>query len=246
MGVEYRRYLIPRPNTFRPASDATLSLVAALRRGGWILGEDSPGLAQMPFEQSSQYAPAKGRGYFACTTGRADSFEAPLPELAQTFADRDLMIVWPVESLGASGLRHPLDGDFPPDAYYELQLHFARDFIYHTSELIDPFEPAPTCVRGHPLEIDPESDEDPFYASRLAARCPACGAAFDPSRLVATGRNGWTHAAVKLQGGAAYRFALVVDCGKSFDEGRLHFHADLKSLVEKTLGQSTYEVEDFY
>ncbi len=39
---------------------------------------------------------------------------------------------------------------------------------------------------------------------------------------------------------------MVVDCGKFFGERRLSFHPDLKSLVERTLGLLTYELEDFY
>ncbi len=252
MGVEYRCYLIPRPNTFRPRPDAALELVTRLRDDGWLLGPDDPALAQIPFEQSLLYKPAQGHGHYALTVGREDSFTAPLPELFDSYADRDLMVVWPVESLGTSGLRYPLEPlpfDDPTDAancYYEVQLHFGRDFIYHTSEIIDPFEPPPTCPNGHTVECEPESDEDPFYSARLAARCPQCGAAFDPTQLSAAGRNGWTGDAMHKQGGATYRFAVVIDCGKLFGRRQHRFHPRLKSLVERTLDIETYEVEDFY
>lgn len=251
MGVEYRCYLIPRPNTFRPRPDAALALVAALRDDGWLLGSEHPALAKLPFRQSRLYAPAHGQGYFALTVGNRDSFTSPLPELFDDYADRDLRVVWPVESLGTSGLRYPLEPlpfDDPVDAadcYYEVQFHFGRNFIYHISQVIDPFEPSPTCPRGHSLMCEPESDEDPFYSFRLAARCPQCGAAFDPTQLVATGRDGLTGAPLRVQGGATYRFALVVDCGK-FYGGRHHFHPELKSLVQRTLDIQLYEVADFY
>jgi hypothetical protein len=252
VGVEYRCYLIPRPNTFRPRPDAALSLVTALRDDGWLPGPEHPALAKLPFQQSRLYTPARERGYFARTVGSRDSFTAPLHELFDDFADRDLMVVWPVESLGTSGLCYPLEPlpfDDPVDAadcYYEAQFHFGRDFIYHMSEVIAPFDPSPTCPRGHPLECEPESDEDPFYSARLAMRCPQCGAAFDPTRLVANGQNGWTGAAMPVQGGAAYRFAVVIDCGKFFGQRQHRFHPRLKSLVERTLEIETYEVEDFY
>jgi hypothetical protein len=156
-----------------------------------------------------------------------------------------------VESLGASGLRYPLEPlpfDDPTDAsdcYYEVQFHFGRDFIYHRSEVIDPFDPSPTCPCGHTLECEPESEEDPFCSARLAARCLRCGAAFDPTQLVATGRDGWTGTAMRIQGGASYRFAVVIDCGKFFGQRQHRFHPRLKSLVERTLDIETYEVADF-
>jgi hypothetical protein len=249
MGVEYRCYLIPRPNTFRPSPDAALALVAALSDDGWVLGPHHPALAQLPFAQSVLYKPAKEHGYFARTVGSRESFAAPLPDLLDNFADRDLMVVWPVESLLASGLHYPLEPlpfDDPADAadcYYQVQFHFGHDFIYHMSEVIDPFEPPPTCLCGHALEYQPESP-DPFYTTRLAARCPRCGSAFGPTQLVATGRDGWTGAPQRIQGGAAYRFALVIDCGKFF--GRRHrIHRRLKNLVEQVLGIQTYEVPDY-
>jgi hypothetical protein len=252
VGVEYRCYLIPRPNPFRPRPDAALALVAALRDDGWLLGPEHPALAKLTFTQSRLYTPAHGQGYFALSVGSRDSVSAPLPELFSKYADRDLMAVWPVESLGISGLRYPLEPlpfDDPADAadcYYEVQFHFGRDFIYHMSEVIDPFDPSPTCPRGHNLEREPESEEDPFYSARLSARCPQCGAAFDPSQLVATGRDGWTGTTTHIQGGAAYRFAVVIDCGKFFGQRQHCFHPRLKFLVERTLGIETYEVADFY
>lgn len=252
MGVEYRCYLIPRPNTFRPRPDAAMALVTAFRDDGWILGPEHPALTRLPFAQSGLYNPARGQGYFSLTVGRKDSFTAPLTELFENYAERDLMAVWPVESLGASGLHYPLEPlpfDDPmesADCYYEVQFHFGRDFIYHISEIVNPFDPSPICPCGQSLEYEPESDEDPFYSTRLAQRCPRCGAAFDPTHLVATGRDGWTGDGMRVQGGATYRFALVIDCGKCFGRRRHRFHPQLKLLVERILGIETYEVQEFY
>jgi len=251
VGIEYHCYLIPRPNTFRPRPDAALALVAALRDDGWLLGPEHPALAQLPFAHSRLYAPAQGYGYFARAVGSRDSFIAPLPELFESYACRDVMVVWPVESLGTSGLRYPLEPlpfDDPKDVadcYYEVQFHFGRDFICRMSEVIDPFDPAPACPCGHALVCEPESDIDPFYSTRLAARCPQCRAAFDPTQLAATVRDGWTGAARRVQGGATYRFAVVIDCGKCFGRRQLRFHPRLKAFVERTLDIETYEVADF-
>ena len=52
------------------------------------------------------------------------------------FGEGDYRIVWTIDSSNESGMTYPLS-PFPDwgDAYYELQLHVATDFVYHTSEL---------------------------------------------------------------------------------------------------------------
>jgi hypothetical protein len=52
-------------------------------------------------------------------------------------------------------------------------------------------------------------------------------------------------AALRIHGGATYRFALVVDCGKFFGRRQHRFHHGLKALVERTLDIETYDVPDF-
>lgn len=148
MGVEYRCYLIPRPNTFRPRPDTAGALVTALRNDRWLLGPEHPALAKLPFRTSRLYTAARGHGYFGLTVGSLDSFTSPLPELFNNYDDRDLKVVWPVESLGTSGLRYPLEplSCDAADCYYEVQFHFGRDFFYNMSEVIDPFDPSSSSV----------------------------------------------------------------------------------------------------
>ncbi len=171
MGVEYRRYLIPRPNTVRPNAQAISALVTALQDAGWLLSPNTASFEEVSFSQSELYHAAREWGYFARTVGQRSSFAAPIPDLMTEFANRDLMLVWPVESLARTGLRYPLEPmpfDAPGDAedcYYEIQLHFGRDFIYHLSGDIDPFEPEPGCSRGHSLECEADAEEDPFLRS---------------------------------------------------------------------------------
>jgi hypothetical protein len=252
VGVEFRRYLIPRPNSFRPCPDAALRLVGALRDEGWLLGAEDPALARLPFAQSRLYETAEEAGYFALAVGSLAAFTAPLPELFDQYADQDLMVVWPVESLGKSGLRYPLEPlaflglREADDCYYELQFRFGRDFIYDAWESIDPFDPPPSCPLGHPLEYEPSSSHDPFFSSRIAANCPSCGAPFDTTQRIAQGRDQFTGAPMQVPGGATYRFAIVVDCGKCFGRREHSFHPRLKALVEATLGTETYEISEIY
>ena len=138
------------------------------------------------------------------------------------------------------------------DAYYELQLHVANDFVYHTSKLIKPFNRL-TCKCGQFLEPDDEFDlwpdgPPPFWDLRIPRSCPSCGSPFRPQELVAHVRDGRKGKAVDRPGGATYLFAVVIDCGEGFDRQSWPIRAsdEFLSLVTKTLGQPFYQVSDIY
>lgn len=251
MGVEYKRYLIPRPNTFRPAPDVAWALISALRNDGWLLAPDSPSLANLQFASKKGYELAKQTGHYIHSGPFSYSANDDLENLLKSSANQDLNVVWPIESLTKSGLKYPLipqpfkTPQEADDCYYELEMHFGKDFIYQYSEVIHPFDPAPTCKCGNQLEYFPEDDDDPFYCSRLSRMCAKCGNPFDPTELEAEGRDGWTGKPFSIKGGAAYRFALVVDCGKFFGKDHV-IDPQLKRLVEEVLHVHTYEVPDFY
>ena len=249
MGVEYRRYLLPRPNFFRPTPEALANLVDALRQERWILAPSAPERATLPFATMTYYAHARNTGFYV---RQDETYESgPAENLGAFLAARkntDLLLAWPVESLAASGLRYPLES--PPsdgeDVYFEIQLHLSRDYAYHCSEVVDPFDEPPVCACGTNLEYQPDYEQDPFGAARISAECPECGAPFNPTKLPCTVRDPWTGDEQTLPGGLTYRFAVVIDCGKCFGEAGMSFAADLKHLVESTLGVATYEVEDVY
>lgn len=253
MGVEYRRYLIPRPNTFRPTPKALEELVEVLRRERWLLSPSAPERASLPFQTMRYYTQARNAGFFV---KRGESYEpGPAENLRAYLAahhDEDLLLSWPVESLAAAGLRYPLtplpcaDDAGEADCYYELQLHLSKDYVYHYSEVVDPFEEhPPVCACGKSLE-HPEYKQNPFGDARLSANCPACGEPFDPTGLPCTARDIWTGEEHTIPGGVTYQFAVVIDCGKCFGETSMAFQAELKQQVESILGISTYEVEDAY
>lgn len=256
MGVEYRRLLIPKPSTLRPSAELVVSLVEELRRNRWLVAFADGHLSNLTSSAGRFYDLAMSSGYYIRTFGKKTVAGPESPEELRNFLDvaidQDLMLTWPVESLGTSGLNYPLiplPFDSPQDAadcYYELQIHLGRDFIYHVSEDIDPFDDPLVCVCGESLEYDPPSGSDPFFASRIARSCPRCGRAFDPSDLPCSGKDGWTGEALQIPGGATYRFALAVDCGKFFGRRPLTFNPALKRLVETTIASPTYEVGDFY
>lgn len=248
MGVEYRRYLLPKQRSFRPTPEMLTNLVHALRRERWLLSPEAPELASLPFDTTTLYAHAKHAGFYI----RQGEQEQPGP--AENLGDyltarqgQDLLLSWPVESLAAWGLRYPLES-LPcddEDAYYEFQLHVSQDYVYKCSEYIDPFDEPLFCGCGADLTYDLPFNQDPFgVGTRIAAKCPKCGTPFDPTDLPATARDLWTVDEYTLRGGLTYRFAVVIDCGKCFDETGRAFAVHLKQLVESTLGIATQEVED--
>lgn len=158
---------------------------------------------------------------------------------------KDLQIVWPVTSMHGTGLRYPLTPQ-PDNPYYEFEIRLCENYVYPTSELIDPFREAPECECGESLEFDEDINKDIFSSARIRFACPSCGKEFDPSLLLASVRNGWTGDSIgPIPGGACHRFAIVVDCGKCLPErecGAISFNSDLVDLCRRALGCEFHQV----
>jgi hypothetical protein len=257
MGVEYVHYLIPEDNTYKPDPDDLCRLVDALVDRGFV---GRAGTGTLKRETINTFGdppdPAVETGcYVHLGEGEYSPFLCPCSarEIA-AFGERDYRIVWTVDSINASGLTYPLS-PFPDwgDAYYEIQLHVARDFVYHTSESIDPFDRV-ICQCGRSLEPENEfslwPDDGPpaFIDPRIPRNCPSCGSPFRPQELVAQIRDGRTGKAVDRRGGATYLFAVVIDCGKGFARQSWPILAsdEFLELVTTTLGQPFYQIGDFY
>jgi hypothetical protein len=145
-------------------------------------------------------------------------------------------------------LRYPLDTDSPADdpeeTYYDLQLWLPRDYVYKTSEQIAPFADT-RCACGAELQYDPEVEGRVlFHTSRMHAVCTQCGKPFDAATRATTVRNAWTNEPSSVPGGATFRFALVVDCGKCWpdDAGGFHVHPELRRLCEAHFRRPFYEI----
>jgi hypothetical protein len=255
MGVEYEHYLIPEDNTYKPRPEDLSRLVNALLDGGYVFrtGTDTP--KREVINTFGDDDPAVLTGCYV-HLGKGEYYPFMCPCSARDIAawgERDCRIVWTVDSINKSGLNYPLT-PFPEwgDAYYELQLHVARDFVYHTSELIEPFDRV-NCACGRSLEpsdvFTPWPDDRPvFIDPRIPRACPSCGSPFRPQELVAQVRDGRTGKAVDRPGGATYLFAVVIDCGKGFARQSWPILASEKflALLERNLGQSFYQVGDVY
>jgi hypothetical protein len=143
MGAEYKHYLIPSDNTYKPHPEELSGLVNALVDGGYVLrtGTDTFNRAVINTFGDPPNPAVETGCYVHLGAGEYSPFVCPCSarDIA-AFGEGDYRIVWTVDSSNESGLTYPLT-PFPNwgDAYYELQLHVATDFVYHTSELIEPF-----------------------------------------------------------------------------------------------------------
>ena len=251
MGVEYRHFLIPAENDYRPTPGEAARLVAALVEARFA----SRGVVDPAADTRADEA-LEGPG---CVLSRADGDRRAWPspfeaeDLAQ-LGETDLRLTWDVERLGGSGLIYPMaelpdeDGAGPEEAYYALEIHLADDFVYETSETIDPFWDVACC--GEALDdgqAEGQAGLPPLFGPSIRRTCPRCGRAFRPQDHVAIVRDGRTGKTAERPGGATYRFAVSVDCGKCFPRSgaAVAMNRDLVAIVERTLGRSFYEVGTF-
>lgn len=260
MGVESRHFLIPRPNRFRPSAGDLCAFIELLAKEHWIHDPQDP-LRAHPLQQEcmTYHSYARGSGVFCRTPApKNDGYSAvtfPVSEkwLAKMM-ERELLLVWPVTGMKGTGLRYPLqprpEVPYPDDPYYDLQIRLCQDYVYHTSELIDPFPAPPRCDCGTELSFHVKRGRDIYYSGRIHFHCPDCGNEFEPSRLAARVRNGWTGSEIGfIPGGACHRFAVSINCGKCLPErekGNIAFDPELVELFERQLGCQFYQLNDLY
>jgi hypothetical protein len=137
------------------------------------------------------------------------------------------------------------------ETYYAIKIHSSLAYLYHMSEIIDPFETT-ACQCGVELEYHLVDGEDIFYTTRLRTVCPGCQRLFDPSNLEAPYRSGFTGKYdAPIKGGVTYLFAVIVDCGKCIPadwdrDQEISIRPELKELCERHFSTPFYDVGDFY
>jgi len=264
MGVEYERWLVARGNVFSPGADATLKLIAKLRAEGWLVDPTSPDLQQLEFrgprEQRGQttgaYAIRRientfgvGRdALFAKISASTESLPATVDASWLNDAKReDLNLVWSVAT-PEPRLKYPLTRRPDEPTSYRFELHRAADFVYPISETIDPLPSECRCGNDLSFDWDPSEFENPFGAtSGIWTSCGECSRTFDPSKESASVTNPFDGSEEDVAGGCAYRFAIKIDCGKSFvRDAKLAFAPELVGLVEEEFGRAFYEVGSVY
>ena len=107
-----------------------------------------------------------------------------------------------------------------------------------------------TAPCGDDLEYDWDEDEllNQFGAvTGIYAECDACSRTFDTSKGSAEVTNRFAETTSEVAGGAAYRFALKVDCGKHVKaDPKLSFVPELKKILETEFGRDFYEIGSTY
>ncbi|HEU4390449.1 MAG TPA: hypothetical protein VFV34_21775 [Blastocatellia bacterium] len=239
MGVEYQHYLIPRPNSFAPSAVQIGGLIHQLIADNWLWVPETAISGEV-----TQRVPRE--------RGGPERRPIPLPItinwlIEQLTRDQFLLLEWNARNIVNLGIKYPFL-TIPvaaEEVYYSLALHWSGDYIYHTSEIIEPFDET-RCRCGTDLGFDAQNDV--FYESRLRSACPSCGRPFDPSDLTAVSRHPWTGEPLPpVAGGATYRFAVVLDCGKCIPEcdGNITLDPAFKESCEMAVSCPLYEVGDF-
>jgi hypothetical protein len=256
--VEYERWLIAKGSIFSPSSAAVAKLVERLRKERWIASPGSPELARLRFQGKREQLAAVTGGYAARTVENrfgddaaaklAASTEAQPARLTTEWLDdadrEELRLVWPVEVDEPLPLQYPLTSQPAGIVRYALEVHRAHDYVYPGRENIGPLPSV--CACGEELGFEWDEDElvPAFGASTgIFAECEACSRTFDPSRGSATVESPFDRTREEVRGGAAYRFALKIDCGKCFvPDARLRFAPELVALIEDEFGRAFFEV----
>jgi len=262
MSVEYERWLLPRGSVFLPSGVAVAKLVERLRKEKWIPDPASPDFARLRFKGTAAKLAAKTGGYavksVANTFGDdlvaklAASTEAQPAAITGAWLDDpvrgELRLVWPIDGDDPLPVRYPLSRKPESALKYAIEVHRAPEYVYPFSDTIDSIPTLCACGEDLAFEWDEDDVVPPFGASTgIFAECDKCSRTFDPAKQTATVTNPFDGTEEDVRGGAAYRFALKVDCGACFvEDPRLAFAPELVALVEEEFGRSFFEVGSTY
>jgi len=264
MGVEYERWLIAKGNVFSPSAESIVKLVAKLRAEGWLARPGSPELGNLQFRgrreqlghETGAFAIKRVENTFGDTrdslfakiAASTESVPAAIdPDWLEDPSREDLNLVWLI-SAESTTLKYPLTRRPDGPVHYRFEIHRAADFVYPISETIDPLPTECRCGNDLAFEWDTAEYVNPFGAtSGIVTACADCSCTFDPAKGTATVKNPFDDSEDDVPGGAAYRFAIKIDCGKSFVGGAdLAFAPGLVELVSAEFGRSFYEIGSVY
>jgi hypothetical protein len=258
MPVSYERWLIARGNAFSPAAASVVKLVERLRKEKWLVEPTPSELAKLRFEGKRESL-AKATGGYAVKTvenrfgkdlaAKIAATTEPLPatltsDWLEDSTREELRLVWPVAGESPLPLQYPLSITPPGALRYSLEVHRNDEYVYPTADAIGPVPTTCRCGEDQAFEWDDEELVPTFGASTgIFAECEECSRTFEPSKGSAVITNPFDGSEAELPGGAAYRFALKVDCGTCFvEDPKLAFNPLLVALVENEFGRQFYEV----
>lgn len=262
MGVEYARWLVAKGSYFLPEPLSIVKFVEALRAERWVVDPGSPDLGKLRFE-GLRAERAKATGGYAVKTvdntfgqdvrAKLAASTEPTPvALTKEWLDdgdrEELRLVWPVTGEGPLPLRYPLSLEPKGIVSYSLEVHRAPEYVYPVGDTLDAIPTLCACGEDLAFEWDDEELVPAFAdATGIFAECEECSRTFDPTKGTARLANPFDETSEEVRGGAAYRFALKIDCGKSFvADPKLAFAPELVELVEKQFGRSFHEFGAVY
>jgi hypothetical protein len=247
MGVESKFYILPETSHYRPEPSQVRQLIHALRSSGFLCDPKSPTFTESTHREHPAHSDFEGfhwklRSGSEKSSGSLDSLKSVLAEHPES----DAMVEWPNSNLKLSGLNYPLTVvPGPEGVYYDIEIHLTEQTVYHTSEIIDPFDEI-ICSCGSEIEPFEPSESSPLYDPRLPNLCPSCRTVMNYAPLSMKVRDGWTGDESEAAGGVTYRFAIIVDCGKCWPESEATVTPEFLAIVEKALGITTRVFRDFY
>lgn len=189
----------------------------------------------------------------------ADWIAAQCEHASVDAQDDELALVFPIEvpddtfdSFEHMGVRYPFTFGADKPLYHAIEIHLSRDFIHHASDQIEPIDTH--CGCGEDLDYEPDHNQHQRwlairYEPRIRAICTCCGSPFNPQGRYADRTSGYTGESMSgLDAGAAYRFAVIIDCGKGWprDQGPLAIAPEFSDLVATILGQPLVDFGEFY
>ena len=236
MGAQYARWLVAKGNSFLPAAASVVKLVERLRKEKWIAeaGGHAVKTVDNTFGNDAAAKRAAGR----------EPLPAALTASWLEGGDREeLRLVWPFEGDDSSPVKYPLSRRPEGRVSYTLEVHRADEYVYPSATTLARVPTICNCKEDLSFEWDDEELVPAFgSATGIFAECEECSRTFEPSKGSAILTNPFDGSTEEVRGGAAYRFALVVDCGECFvRDPKLAFAPDLVALVENEFGRELYQ-----
>lgn len=255
MKAAYRHYLTPRSKALAPSHRAIAKLVERLRVDRWLLTTADPAFGAQ-LEHVFDGAHHRTGGFAKVTIDNPRPGSAPSPRdvtlpiplpLTADWLDAhrsphatdprlsEIALLFPLAirdgGFAAHGLPYPFTFGEGESTYHAIEVHRTHAFVRHAHATA---APTVCCACGAELEWDPRS-ADSFPGKRLLAiegatridpECPRCGLAYEPD------------------GALAYRFAIVIDCGKGFPRERspIVLRREFRAVCEDELGLALDDV----
>ena len=103
----------------------------------------------------------------------------------------------------------------------------------------------PLCQCGHKLAH--EKPRDVFSpCHHFPLRCPTCDTLVDPQDRLFHVRSGYTGDQSSVPGGAVFRFAVEIDCGKCFPDSSVAFSPEFRTICSDVLKCDFIEMENVH